>query len=147
MANRTKRTDEHEKKFLTSLSRYGNVTKAVKAARVGRTTVYEWREEDELFAKAWDDAVEESADYLEAEAYRRAVTGTRKGIYHQGVLVTTEKQYSDALLTLLLKANRPDKFRERSSVDHSGKVEHDFGGAKDELVARLQRLVESATES
>ncbi len=31
-------------------------------------------------------------------------------------------------------------------LEHSGKIEHDFEGAKDELAARLQRLVESSTE-
>jgi len=32
-------------------------------------------------------------------------------------------------------------------IEHSGKIEHDFEGAKDELAARLQRLVENASES
>jgi phage terminase small subunit len=35
----------------------------------------------------------------------------------------------------------------KDKVEHSGKVEHDFGGAKDELAARLQRFVEAATGS
>lgn len=34
----------------------------------------------------------------------------------------------------------------KDKVEHSGKVEHDFGGAKDELAARLQRLVEAASK-
>lgn len=120
----TIRTDVVREKFLKSLSRYGNVSKAARAARVGRPALYDWRGDDEAFAAEWDAALEEAADVLEAEAFRRAVTGTNKGVYHQGVLVATEKQYSDALLTLLLKATRPEKYRERSQVDHSGKVEH-----------------------
>jgi len=116
VANRTKRTVELTEKFLKSLSRYGNVLRAAKAAKVGRSTVYEWREEDEDFAAAWDRALEDAADNLEAEAYRRAVTGTLKGVYYQGERIDTERQYSDALLTLLLKANRPQKFKDRTDI-------------------------------
>src|SRR5262245_35751476 len=33
----------------------------------------------------------------------------------------TVKKYSDSLLMFLLKAHRPDKFRERQSIEHTGK--------------------------
>lgn len=121
--NPTNPTQAAQQKFLKAFARHGNVTRAAKAARVDRSTPYDWQEKNEVFAAAWESAKGEAADVLEAEALRRAVTGTRKGIYHKGVLVATEKQYSDALLTLLLKANRPDKFRERSSVDYNGKLD------------------------
>ncbi len=116
----TNPTDTAQQKFLTSFARNGNVTKAAKAARVDRSTPYTWRDNDPKFAEAWEVAREAAADVLEAEAFRRAVTGTNKGVYHQGVLVNTEKQYSDRLLELLLKANRPDKYRDHSSVELSG---------------------------
>jgi hypothetical protein len=120
MRGRSVRTHEHSEKFLKSLRRYGNVTKAARAAKVGRRTAYEWREDDDEFAKAWDEALEEASDHLEAEAYRRAVTGTLKPVHYQGKKVDTVREYSDSLLTLLLKANRPEKFKDRVANEHTG---------------------------
>lgn len=120
MANPTNPTDEAKAKFLKSLSRYGNITKAAKAARVHRSTPYAWKEDDEAFAAAWDAAIEEASDHLEAEAYRRAVTGTLKPVHYQGKKVDTVREYSDSLLTLLLKANRPEKFKDRLANEHTG---------------------------
>ncbi len=117
MANRT---IESESKFFKSLARYGNVTRAAKAASVSRRVVYEWREEDEAFAKAWDEAIEESNDVLEGEAYRRAVTGTLEPVFYQGEKTGTVRRYSDSLLSLLLKSNRPEKFKDRVANEHTG---------------------------
>lgn len=57
-----------------------------------------------------------AADRLEQEAIRRAVDGTNKPVFFQGEIVGFEKEYSDTLLVLLLKAHKPDKYRERSDV-------------------------------
>ena len=65
---------------------------AVRAARISKNEAYTWRREDEQFAKAWDDAVEEGIDMLETTAYRRAIDG------------------SDGLLTMYLKCRRPEKW-------------------------------------
>jgi hypothetical protein len=45
------------------------------------------------------------------------------------------RRYSDAMLTLLLKARRPEKFRERSSVEMSGP-----GGKPIEVSDARQRI-------
>lgn len=114
MANRTKRTPEKRKKFLETLRRTGNVSRACRAGSVGRRTAYEWREADVAFAAAWEEAVEEGLDGLEEEARRRAVTGTLKPIYQGGEKVGTMRVYSDTLLIFLLKGGRPEKYRETS---------------------------------
>lgn len=44
-----------------------------------------------------------------------------RDIHYQGIKIGAEKQYSDALLTLLLKANRPDKFKDRTDVTSGDK--------------------------
>lgn len=66
------------------------------------------------------EAQEEATDGLEAEARRRAVTGTLKPIFYKGEEVAQVREYSDTLLVVLLKGNRPDKFRENASIEHSG---------------------------
>lgn len=110
-----------QKAFLTALKKTGNVTKACRAAKIDRTTPYRHRESDEEFARLWDEAIDESADLLEAEALRRAVTGWNEPVFQGGRQVGTIRKYSDPLLVLLLKANKPDKFRERHDITSDGK--------------------------
>ena len=59
-------------------------------------------------------------DDLELEARRRAVEGTERPVFYQGGEVGYVREYSDTLLIFLLKAHRPNKFRER--VEHEHKV-------------------------
>lgn len=123
MANRSKRTTAREEKFLAVLRRTCNVSEAAAAAGIGRRTAYEWRDADDAFREAWDDAAQEAADHLEREAWRRAVEGTDKPITFQGQITATYKEYSDRMLELLLKAHRPEKFKERVANELSGKVD------------------------
>ena len=110
-----------DKAFLDELRLTGVVASACMLAGVGRSTVYERRESDEPFKKAWDEAIEESADWLEKEARRRAVEGTLKPIYFKGELVGFMREYSDTLMALLLQANRPQKFRRNVDITSDGK--------------------------
>ena len=68
--------------FLLALVEKCSVFHAVQVAGVGRRTVYTWREKDTKFAQAWDDAMENSLDALEASLYERAMNGdTVAGIF------------------------------------------------------------------
>lgn len=85
---------------------------------MSRQAAYEWREADAKFAAEWADAEQQAADKLEREAWRRAVEGTDKPVTFRGIVTDTYKEYSDRMLEILLKAHRPEKFVERSRVDH-----------------------------
>ena len=123
MANRTKLTAENKKRFTEALVETGgNVTAAAKAINVRRETAYWHRNNDPLFALAWDDAVEAGTAALEQEAYRRAFGGTKKPVYQAGKLVGHIKEYSDTLTIFLLKARRPEVYRERYDVRHGGEL-------------------------
>lgn len=98
------------------------VTKACELLGVGRTTVYEERQRDEEFAVGWADVEERVVERMEREAYRRAVEGVEKPLVSAGKLVTTVSEYSDGLLTFLLKARRPEKYRDNVKVEHSGQT-------------------------
>lgn len=111
--NTTKATPKKGERFLAALRKTGNVTQAAKAERVDRVTAYTWRNNDEEFAKQWDEALEEATDLLELEARRRAQDGTPEPVYHRGQQVGTVQKYSDTLLIFLLKAHRPNKFKDR----------------------------------
>lgn len=109
-----------EKAFLKALSRTGNVSEACRAAKIERSTVYRHRDADKVFAALWVDAQSEAADWLEKEAYRRAVTGWLEPVYQRGEKVGTVRKYSDQLLIRLLEANNPDKFKRRMDMTSDG---------------------------
>lgn len=121
-ARRTVRTARARERFLTVLAERCNVSEAARAAGIGRTTAYEWREEEPDFAADWDAAEQTAADRLESEAWRRGVDGVDKPIHYQGVLVGTMKEYSDRMLEILLKGHRPEKYVDRIKAEHSGSV-------------------------
>jgi hypothetical protein len=103
----------------------GMVTAACELMGVGRTTVYEERQRNEEFALAWADVEERSTERMEREAYRRAVEGVKTPMVSAGKLVTTVQTYSDGLLQFMLKARRPDIYRERVDLKHEGGVKVD----------------------
>jgi hypothetical protein len=105
--------------LFAELAKHGQITRATTAAGLDRSTAYKTRDTDPEFGERWAKALDAYADSLEAAAHQRAVEGTDKGVYHQGVLMATEKQYSDSLLALLLKAKRKE-YRDNSKVELSG---------------------------
>lgn len=118
MSGRTIRTDRARDAFLAVLRETCNVAESCRAANIGRTAAYDWRAADAEFAAAWSEAEEEAADRLEREAWRRAVEGTDKPVTFQGAITATYKEYSDRMLEILLKAHRPEKFTDRSKIEH-----------------------------
>jgi len=120
-------------KFLKELTRRGIVADACKIANVGRATVYKWKEEDADFAAAWKEAVDTAIDTAEREAWRRAVEGTDKPLIgrvgkDQDGVITTIKEYSDSILLRILSAHRPEKWREKQSIEHTGEVVKVYAG-------------------
>jgi len=131
------------KAFLEALAKTGNVREAAELADVDRSRVHRLRESSPAFAAAWDRAVEDAADVLEREAVRRAVEGVDEPVIYKGelcgtwvdgqgrvvakdtpgaVLVPlTVKRYSDALLQTLLRAAKPEKYRERQDHTSGGR--------------------------
>lgn len=98
--------------FLAALAQRGNVSAACRAAGVSRAVAYEYREQSTAFAASWKDAIEDAMDRLEEAAYTRAVEGVERPVYYNGKQVGSVTQYADGLMSLLLKAHRPEKYRE-----------------------------------
>lgn len=103
--------------FLRELARVGIVGAACKKAKVGRTTAYRVRDEDADFAAAWDAALDDAADDMETEAWRRGKLGVLKPVYQGGKHVGSVREYSDTLLIFMLKGTRPEKYRDRQQID------------------------------
>jgi hypothetical protein len=115
--------EEARARFLKALAATGNVTLAAGAAKLSRRSLYHWREQDQGFAAEWAEAIESATDALEAEARRRAIEGVETTVVHGGRMVRddegnplTIRRYSDSLLALLLRAHRPEKYREKPAA-------------------------------
>lgn len=117
-----KLTPEKLSAFCAALAETGIVARACKAVDITRETAYKWRRLDPDFKAAWDDALEIGITALEDEAHRRAFDGAAEPVYHLGKAVGETRKYSDTLAIFLLKAHRPDKYRERAEVEHKGGV-------------------------
>lgn len=115
-------TPQKKGKFLRALARTGSVPLAAKTAGLSVEPVLELREEDPAFAERWREAEELAGAALEAEARRRAVDGVEEPVFYQGQKVGVVRRYSDSLLGLLLRGNRPEKFRDRADTGERGGV-------------------------
>ena len=113
---------------MKNLAETGNVSNSCYVAGITRPGAYKARKSDEAFAEAWDVAEEDAVQSLELEARRRAFDGVEKPVFHAGVECGRINQYSDVLMMFLLKAHRPDTYRDRVSLDHGGSL--DASGAQ-----------------
>lgn len=104
---RTLRTPEKGDRLLAKLALGYSVAAACKAEKIGRTAYYAWRKDDPQFSARADQAIDAGTDHLEDVARKRAVD---------------PEDGSDTLLIFLLKARRPEKYRERSDVNITGNV-------------------------
>lgn len=103
--------------FLRALGKLGVVSYACSVAKVGRRTVYRHYESDPVFAAGWEAALERATDKMEREAIRRATKGTSKPVFYKGDQCGSIQEYSDTLLIFMLKAWRPEKYRETFDYD------------------------------
>ncbi len=112
-------------RFFAELRVRGIVKDAARAAEIDLSTAYAARRRAmqiqsalgdsapaSSFVTRWNEAIEEAVERLEGEAFRRSVDGYDKPVYYRGRRVGSIKRYSDALLVLLLKAHRPEKYRD-----------------------------------
>ena len=110
--------------FLIALAQTGNASVACRASMVPRRQVNVMRQTDPEFAFAFQEAMDEAADMLEAEAWRRALEGVAEPFIRSGKPVfdpttgeaITVRRYSDALLMLLLRGSKPAKYAARPAM-------------------------------
>lgn len=111
----TNSTAQKTEAFLEALSETASVVKACEISGLSRRTAYNWRDADTDFAAQWDAALTLGTDALEDEAVRRAREGTDKPVFYKGEICGHIREFSDTLLIFMLKARRPEKFRESAA--------------------------------
>jgi hypothetical protein len=95
-------TKQKKADFIAALAGKFSVFHAAHAAGVGRRTVYQWRDADEEFAQAWEDAQADAVDALEQSLYERA------------------KMHDTVAGIFLSKGARPHIYRDRYEVTGAG---------------------------
>lgn len=90
---------------------------AARVAGVDHRTPAKRAEVDPDFAEQAKQAEEAALDLIESAAFKSAVYGDIEPVFQSGVKVGEKVKYSDRMRELLLKAGRPEKYRERLSVD------------------------------
>ena len=100
---------QYQEMFLVAYSLGGSVAAAARACDMSRMNPYRWRQSCPEFCEAFEIAKEYGVQHLEDWALSRAMD---------------DRNPSDRLTEFLLKAARPEVYRER--VDHrvSGQIEH-----------------------
>ncbi len=132
----TGRLLQHKKRtFLDAFARLGVVTHAATAAKIDRDLHYKWMKSDPAYAEAFTDAETRAIDTLEREAWRRAVEGNKRPVFHQGKKCGELTEYSDVLLIFLLKGRFPERYREHGyefNFDAPTAVQVNFSHKKEE---------------
>lgn len=116
---------------------------------------YRWMREDPEYKAEFALAHEEAIQCLEDEAVRRAHEGLEEPLVYQGQFTYASynkktkkgigpplaiRKYSDQLLMFLLRAARPEKYRERFQMEHTGMI-----GVESRLQAARKRMAKHDT--
>ena len=139
-----KLTAELKMVFLRSYARHGIISDGTVAAGITRRIYRRWRKEDEEFEGGCRDAEKMANDLMEREARRRGIDGFERPIIYKGEITGEYTDYSDALLTTLMRGNKPEKYRERH--EHSGSIGRPMmldEETKEEVVSSILSLIKS----
>lgn len=133
------RTAENKEKFLAEFARCGRAVQSARAVGITPKTHYHWFEHDAEYRERCEEARQAYCESLEAEADRRAVEGVDKPAgWYRGVAGGTVREYSDSLLRDRLRAEMPDKYRERIDVQMKGALARiDYEQLPDAIIDRL----------
>lgn len=153
-ARATKRgREDWRPRFLAAFEEHVTVRDACVAAGVGHSEAYDERQRNPAFAEAWAEVEERTTQRMEREAFRRAVEGwVEREEFEidketgERIPTLTVTKFDSTLMIFLLKARRPETYRER--IEHSGPgggpVEHrvklNLKGLTDEQLAALEAI-------
>jgi hypothetical protein len=133
MARRRSKHEDWRPAFLEAFAQHYTVTLACKAVGISRQAAYAERQRNKAFAEAWADVETQTTEFLERELIRRAaeswVERERWEVDTDGNRVLAERvtKWSDSNLQFLLRARKPETYRENVRVDHGGTVSHNLG--------------------
>ena len=98
--------------FLRAIEYGATVQDAAISAGVDPSTAHKRRREDPEFRRAWAEVGVIGTQAMEREAARRAYHGVEEPVFHKGEVCGSIRKYSDTLMIFLLKARRPEVYRD-----------------------------------
>lgn len=105
-------TNRRQRAFLAGFIVGKGLKRAAELSGLSRWCHYEWMRVDALYRERFKLARQILVDDAEGEAYRRAVHGVDQPIVFRGKITGAAKSRSDALLVFVLKAMRPEIYRD-----------------------------------
>lgn len=112
------------KVFLKAFAQCGIIRVAAEQAGIGRTAIHDALHSNPKFAAQYAEALVQADELIEAHALRRATVGEPEPLFmntkNGPVQVATLMRKSDRLLEFILKARRPEKYRENIRQEISG---------------------------
>jgi len=99
--------------FFRILAASGSASLAADRTGLSRSTLYAHRAANPAFARRWAEAFVLGKEKLRDEAFRRAVVGMKKPVFHAGQQVGKVKYYDNRLLWLMLRAQEPETYGDR----------------------------------
>lgn len=135
-------TAERQRAFLRVLADTGCISEAARATGITPRSAYRLRNhpEGEVFAMAWDRALQFATALLMTTAYERALKGGTRELWRDGARVATVRQPSDRVLMWLLDriAPRPGglngaAFGWRSAMNWGNRIRTVFDASLDAL--------------
>jgi hypothetical protein len=109
--------------FLEAYRTTASVASAARIAGIDRTSHYQRLANDAAYQQAFALAKEEVADTIEGELFRRAVHGEKEPVFYRGKKVAAVTRRSDPLLMFIARGAMPEKYREHTSIEHSGSID------------------------
>lgn len=110
-----------KKRFIQEYGATLSIPRACKNLGLHPEQVYRERRADSDFDKAIKKQKSYNIDTLKSEAVRRGYEGVDRAVYHKGVVVGYEKEYSDRMLVRLIEANDPNwRMRGNQPLNVSG---------------------------
>lgn len=105
------RTEENLAALVAELeTNCGDFFEACRECRLSPSFVRKWMNEDSEVKTKIEEAGKVGALRIESEAIRRAVKGVEEDIYYQGEVVGSKTNYSDGLMSLILKKRLRDTY-------------------------------------
>ena len=132
-------TEQKLANFLEFLAETGNVGDAAAHAQLSRKQILRARQ-DPSFERLYQEAFELGIQSIEDEAHTRAVKGTLEPVFHRGRRVATIRKKSDLLLMFILKARKPELYRDNYSAPPPTHNDEALESPREAIAGRLARI-------
>lgn len=113
-------TKKNMRDVLLHLCELGNVSEACRRAGCSRRGIYQRADRDEEFGAAFEEARTIGWCGFEDDTFDLAYYGWQEPVFHDGEVCGEKTRHSPALRMFMLKAHKPDVYRDRYDMNLAG---------------------------